>query len=225
GIYVAGETCGTLPGQVSLGDCDAFVRKYDASGAEQWTRQFGTSPRDHAQAVLAHSSGIYVAGYTRGILPGQANSGDYDAFVRKYDSGGNVLWTQEFGTSAFDGVLAITADSSGIYVAGETYGNLDGVSSGNADAFVRKYDFVGNPLWTRQFGTSSTDIAWGVSADSSAIYVAGETCETLPGQVSSGGCDAFVRKYDASGTEQWTRQFGSSDFDFAYAVKTDGTGI
>ena len=48
--YVVGETFGTLPGQSPAGTLDAFIRKYDPSGAESWTRQFGAWERDIAWA-------------------------------------------------------------------------------------------------------------------------------------------------------------------------------
>ena len=50
--------------------------------------------------------------------------------------------------------------------------------------------------WTRQFGSSSFDQALGISVDASGVYVAGVTGGTLPGQISLGDWDAFVRKYD-----------------------------
>src|SRR5262245_12525426 len=42
-VYVAGHTEGALPGQNTAGGIDAFLRKSDATGAEIWTRQFGTA--------------------------------------------------------------------------------------------------------------------------------------------------------------------------------------
>ena len=68
-------------------------------------------------------------------------------------------------------------------------------------------------IWTRQFGTSALDVAVDVFVGSSGVYVAGVTTGALPGQSASGFSDAFVRKYDTSGTEVWTRQFGTSAFD------------
>ena len=62
--------------------------------------------------------------------------------------------------------------------------------------------------WIRQFGSVDpafqTDAAQAADADGN-VYVAGETRGTLAGQISVGGQDAFVRKYDASGSELWTR--------------------
>ena len=34
-----------------------FVREYDASGTESWTRQFGTSGTDHASGLAALAGG------------------------------------------------------------------------------------------------------------------------------------------------------------------------
>jgi hypothetical protein len=62
---------------------DAFVRKYDAAGNELWTRQFGTGERDLAYSVAVGPSGVYVAGGTYGIFPGQASAVRPDAFVTK----------------------------------------------------------------------------------------------------------------------------------------------
>ena len=79
--------------------------------------------------------------------------------------------------------------------------------------------------WTRQFGTSSFDVAYAVAVDGSGVYVAGRTDGTLPGEMSAGGDDAFLRKYGAEGTEAWTRQFGTSADDSARGVAVDGTGV
>jgi hypothetical protein len=90
---------------------------------------------------------------------------------------------------------------------------------------VRKYDLEGNPIWTRQFGTSADDYVRGVAADSGGVVVAGETGGTLGDQTSSGLSDAFVRRYDAEGNEVWTRQFGTSAREFIQDVAVDASGI
>ncbi|MDQ3956618.1 MAG: hypothetical protein M3285_13855, partial [Actinomycetota bacterium] len=226
GIYLAGDTHAVLPGQSSAGDVDAFVRKYGPIGDVVWTRQFGSPSQDFARAVAATPSGIYVAGFTRGVLPGQSSAGDDDAFVRKYDVDGNVVWTRQFGSAEFDIVAGVAATPAGIYVAGYAESVLPGESSAGAgDAFVRKYDVDGNVVWTRQFGSASEDFASGVAATSGGIYVAGDTRGVLPGESSAGAEDAFVRKYDIDGNVVWTRQFGSADWEEVHAVAATSTGI
>ena len=75
----------------------------------EWVRQFGCTicdvylRNDFAEAVSADADrNAYVAGSTNGTLPGQTDAGNYDAFVRKYDSNGNEVWTRQFGTTGRD---------------------------------------------------------------------------------------------------------------------------
>jgi hypothetical protein len=224
-VYVAGYTDGTLPGQTGAGGDDAFVRKYDTLGNVAWTQQFGTSASDVATAVTVDGSGnVYVAGYTQGNVQG-TNAGNYDAFVRKFDSSGNVLWTQQFGTSGSDFAEAVATDSAGnVYVGGSTSGSLQGTNTGGTDAFLRKFNSAGTVLWTQQLGTANTDVINAITVfGTNNVYVAGETAGSLQGS-NAGGYDVFVRSYDGSGNVQWTRQEGSSSYDYATGLATDSSG-
>ena len=149
GVFVTGGTSGTLPGQQRAGSTDVFVRKYDAEGNEVWTRQFGSSNLDIARGISLDSTGVYVAGQTRGALPGQTGAGGDDAFVRKYDADGNEVWTLQFGSSENDIAGAISVDSTGVYVVGYMNLHFKPVPAGDQVAFVRKYDTHGNEVWRR----------------------------------------------------------------------------
>jgi photosystem II stability/assembly factor-like uncharacterized protein len=224
--YVVGWSDAALPGQSNAGNIDILVRKYDSAGAELWTRQFGSPYDDNGYGIAVDASGVYVTGFVAAALPGQTSPGGADAFLRKYDLDGTVLWTREFGTSSTDRGYGVVADSSGVYVTGYTGGTFAGQSSaGGNDVFLSKYDADGTAVWTRQFGSSASDTAYGVSADSSGVYVTGYTSGTLPGQSSSGGDDVFVQKYDSSGTALWTRQFGTATTDHANAVMASAAGV
>ena len=64
-VYVTGDTYGGLDGNTSAGYNDLFVVKYNSSGTKQWTKQLGTSGRDHARGVATDSSGnVFIAGDT-----------------------------------------------------------------------------------------------------------------------------------------------------------------
>lgn len=224
GVYVAGYTRGALAGTNS-GGSDVFVRKYDPDGNELWTKQFGGGggADDVGYAVAADRTGIYVAGYILGGLPGQGTVGaaNADAFVRKYDAAGNELWTRQFGTLDIEKAYGVAIDASGLYVAGETGGEL-ATRVGGSDYFLRKYDAAGNALWTRQFGTTTTDgggYGGGVAVNSSGVYVTGSTSGTFPGQTKIGGLwDSFLQKFDLNGNPQWVKQFGSEFEDGGYGV-------
>jgi len=121
----------------------------------------------------------------------------------------------------------VTTDSSGnIYVTGYTRGGLDGnTNSGSYDIFLVKYNSSGTKQWTKQLGTSSTDIGNDVTTDSSDnVYVTGYTGGGLDGNTSSGNHDIVLVKYNSSGTKQWTKQLGTSSGDYGNDITTDSSG-
>ena len=89
-VYATGYTEGNLNGNNNAGGNDAFVVKYDFTGATQWTKLLETSSGDIAYDIAADSnSNVYVTGPTLGGLGGTTNAGSYDVFMIKYDSYGN----------------------------------------------------------------------------------------------------------------------------------------
>jgi uncharacterized protein (TIGR03437 family) len=209
-VYVVGTTYGTLPGQTNAGGEDAFVRKYDWSGNELWTRQFGTSRVDFAGGVAVDSTGVYIGGSIG--ISARANG----AFLRKYDVSGQEAWTQEFATLAG---VAVTADTSGVYVVGPAIGSLPGQTV--LGGVVRRYDASGAELWTRQFGLTSGDRPAVVAVDATGVYVGGSTPGTTLDR------DVLMKKYDKNGNELWARQIGTSGLernDVATGAAVDATG-
>ena len=84
------------------------------------------------------SDNIYCAGSTYGAL-GEANGGQYDAFVMKLDSSGSIQWVTQLGetTKGFvggdnshsDSCNSIAVDSSdNVYCTGSTSGSFRGSS-------------------------------------------------------------------------------------------------
>ena len=220
-IFVTGYTNGSLEGS-NLGIGDIFIRKYDTNGNVIWTRQFGTSSNEGAEAIAIDSNDhVVVAGYTWGTIE-SGNLGFRDIFVRKYNNNGTVLWTKQFGSTNVDmaRAIAIGSDNS-IVIVGDTSGDLAGSNFGSDDAFVRKYHSNGNVVWTKQFGSFGIDSANGVAVNSNnQIVVVGETAGDLSSS-NLGLQDVFVRQYDTDGNSLWTKQFGSADTDIANSVAID----
>src|SRR5262249_12145213 len=193
-----------------------------AAGRSARPGQFGHDGLDAAAGVAVDARGVYVVGVTEGPLPGQTSAGGLDAFVRKYGANGTELWTRQFGSSYTDNAYGVAVDASGVYVAGDTTGDLPGHSLvGSRDAFVRKYDCHGSERWRYEFGNHFFGIAsaFGIAADASGVYVVG--------LIGRSDIDAFVRKYDTAGHEQWTDEFGAgiTDQDIAYGVAVDASGV
>jgi uncharacterized protein (TIGR03437 family) len=222
GVYVVGDANG-LTGQSQIFNDGAFIRKYDPDGNEIWTRLFAVPEVVSSTAALGvalDSTGVYIAGYADGTLPGQAFVGNQDIFVRKYDFNGNEMWTREFGQGA---AMGIAANSSGIYVTGR--GGVT-VAGETGSEFLRKYDANGSLQWTHQFGGNLEDFSRGVAVDATGVYVAGSAQTKLPGQSKiDANYDGFVRKFDFAGKEVWNAEWGNGSVDDAWAVAADGTGV
>ena len=219
GIYVAGITFGALPGQVSRGKRDGWVRKYLHNGTEVWTDQFGTGGDDSASAISVHSTGVYVTGVTRGALPGQTKIGFLDSYVRKYLHDGTLVWTIQFGAAGVStGVQSggISVDSTGVYVEAQV----------DTGILVQKFLHDGTASWSRVFGTGGSDLSRGISTHSSGIYVTGNTTGEFPGHTNEGGSrDAFIRKYDPDGNEIWTVQFGQLNAIILLGISVSDAGV
>jgi hypothetical protein len=133
-------------------------------------------------------------------------------------------WGRQFGTARVDQANGIAVSDGSVYVVGDVTGALPGQTSefpNEKGAFLRKYDFQGNVVWTRQFGHNSPgqDSGTSVAANASGVYIAGWT------SAKSGQHEAFVQKYDADGREAWTRQFGSTAWVEAFGVTVDAGGV
>ena len=198
-IYVAGYTNGGLHGQTNNGTTDGFLSKYDANGNRLWTQLLGGTAPDLATAVTVGNEGaIYVGGYSEGNLHGQTSNGGVDAFISRYDSNGNRLWTKLLGGPSYEAASAITLGSNGnLYLAGYTEGSLDGqVNGGSRDIFISQYLPDGTKVSTQLLGTSAADQAKGlVGGSDGAFYVTGDTSGNLNGQINNGGSsDIFLTK-------------------------------
>ncbi len=102
-IIVGGYTEGSFPSFTNAGYEDAFFAKFDSSGNQVYVQQFGYSANDDIYAVAVDSSNnIYVAGITYGSFPSFTSAGSYDCFYAKYDSSGNRIYVQQFGTATTD---------------------------------------------------------------------------------------------------------------------------
>ncbi|MDY7052099.1 SBBP repeat-containing protein, partial [Limnospira fusiformis] len=229
-IYVAGSTYGSLDGQTNSGGRDAFITKYRPNGTKDWTRLLGTRGNDSAHALTTGRDGsIYVAGSTQGNLDGQRNSGNGDAFITRFQPDGTKDWTRLLGTSRLDEAHALTTGNDGsIYVAGWTWGDLDGQTNSSlwgGDAFLTKYQPDGTKAWTRLLGSRGKNYAQALTTGrDGSIYMAGYTEGDLDGQTYRGSGDAFITKYQPDGSRDWTRLLATTRFDEAYALTTGSDG-
>jgi hypothetical protein len=177
----------------------AFLRKYNADGAEAWSREFAA----YTGGVTTDETGVYIVGQQNGVRQG---------LVRKYGVNGAEIWTRSTPGPA----SRPAADARGVYVV------VSNADSGGSRRVVHKYDTRGAELWSAPvFPRESMNLA----VDATGLYVVGSTGSTAPGQCRAGLEDAVVTRLGLDGRELWVRQFGTVGYDFPVGIGLTSTGI
>ena len=224
-VYVVGTTDGTLS-DTNPGGRDGFLAKYDKNGNRKWIRRIGTDGYDEVRSVAVTSSGdAYLTGFTSGSL-NEAQQGDNDSFVAKYDRNGKRKWLRQFGSSAEERGSSIAVTPNGTsYAVGYTYGNPTGDTSlGDLEGYVVSFDKNGKRRWIHLISTSGIDDAMAVSATAAGdVYVGGSTTGTL-NEAPVGIKDAFIARFTSAGVRTWVHQFGAALNDFVEDIATTSNG-
>jgi hypothetical protein len=149
----------------------------------------------------------------------------------------NRIWATYYGWQDTDFGGCTTTDALGnVYMSGNTY-STSGIASGGfqnnfggglEDAFLVKFDIVGNRLWATYYGGSDNDEGNRVTTDIAGnVYLTGTTLSSS-GIASGGyqnnpggGTDAFLVKFDAAGNRLWATYFGGNGNEYGYDVRTD----
>jgi hypothetical protein len=88
--------------------------------------------------------------------------------------------------------------------------------------------FAQTQLWIRQLGTSKADTCYAAATDGTAgAYFSGGTNGSLGGpnaDPSGNTPDAWVARYDGTGSQLWIRQFGTSTYEHVTAAAPDTSG-
>jgi len=235
----------------SEGSEDAFLLKLDADGNFEWVRSWGSANGDIVNGVAVNSAGNVVVGgwfsETMDLNPGvsvdaQTSAGETDIWVAQLDANGDFAWGQVFGDTATDVARDVAIDESGnVLVVGDFRGAIDfdpGVvevartSAGNSDLFIQKLTTAGALDWVVTLGSTSNEVAYGVTVDSSgSIYSTGRFSSTVdfdPSGVESNltasGSDAFVLKLASDSAFGWARRVGSNANEQGQSIAVDSLG-
>jgi hypothetical protein len=210
----------------------------DSSGNSYVTGYYGSSP-----LTIYNSDGNPYGTLT--------NDGFYDAFIVKYNTSGTAQWATRISGTSFEFGTSISVDSSGnSYVTGyygsspltiynsdgNPYGTLTNDVVGFYDAFIVKYNTSGTAQWATRIAGTSFEFGTSISVDSSGnSYVTGYydsspvTIYNSDGNpygtlTNDGGADAFIVKYNTSGTAQWATRIGGTSSEFGQSISVDSSG-
>lgn len=125
-----------LTDSYGAGGYDAMLVKVDGNGDPEWSRTFGGNGDDLGNALRrAPSGGFVLAGHTESY-----GFGDFDAFLMKVDSAGNLKWAKHYGGSGDDRAMKLEVTTDGGFImAGESRS----FGPGDRDLYLIKTDSIG----------------------------------------------------------------------------------
>lgn len=224
-----------------------------------WGTYYGGAALDALQSVTTDSLGnVYACGTTttstttviattgahQTTFGGGSNS---DAFLVKFDAGGNRLWATYYGGSGTETGMACATDPAGfVYMAGTastdtgtviatTSSHQASYGGGSTDAYLVKFDTAGIRIWATYYGGSGADEGTScATAKNGNVFLAGTTTSTQGDTIASAGAhqtthgggtdDAFLVKFNSSGTRVWGTYYGGSGIEEAYQCIADTMG-
>lgn len=146
--YILGGTTFSF----GLGPYDLYLIKTDSAGNFQWQKTFGDSLRDYGNSVVTTSDGGYVL-----VGASEVSIGNYEAYIVKTDSAGNIEWERTFGRGPeYDEFTKVKILPDGSYIAcGNT---LDYSGTRNKPVgFIMKISPNGDSLWSRTYDYYESD--------------------------------------------------------------------
>jgi hypothetical protein len=243
---------------------NVFIAKYSTGGNVLWAARIGGSSAENGEGIAVDSGGnVYVTGHyssnpvtlysenESSTSKTLTNGGNYDVFIAKYSTDGNVLWAARISGIGYDSGEGIAVDSGGnVYVTGlyvsnqvtlysenESSTSKTLTNGGGYEAFIAKYSTDGNVLWAARIGGSNTDYGYGIAADSGGnVYVTGRyesapitlysenessTSKTL---TNGGGYDAFIARYSTDGNVLWAARIGGIGAEYGLEIAVDSGG-
>lgn len=255
-VYVTGTfmspsiTLGTITLTNSgSGGYEMFITKMDSLGNTLWAKSAGGTDSDEGFGVTVDAVGsvIVCGAFSSPTIMFDTfalqNSGISDVFVVKYNSAGAVRWAKAAGGNGSEYGRGIGVDAGlNIYCAGffasDTFNVKNtrlvnaNIGSSTKDAFVLKYDSLGNVYWAKGYGdmydedgndiqvmTDGTFYLTGYFYSDSVYF---DTYKLKNLNAGSGSwSDMYVGKFNASGTAQWVKSFGGKHSDGVNGIAVD----
>ncbi|MDI3283199.1 SBBP repeat-containing protein [Polyangium sp. 15x6] len=221
---------------------DVFLASYDSAGNHRWSRVMGGGGNQRARHLTVTKDGnVALVGETDGnanIGGGNMNgAGGRDIIVGMYEGGnGNHMWSKLFGLSGdqFQGNIA-AAPNGNVLITGRfadkvNFGSSEMTAVGATDVYVAELAANGNHVNSRRFGITGTSRGAGIAVDGAGhVIVTGHfdgSVDFGSGTLTTGdGNDVFVVKLAAANWAPiWTKTFGGTGAQTAWAAAVDGTG-
>lgn len=230
-LYLSGcfDSFNLQVGAVTLSNYSPYINdicliKLDSLGNVRWAKNAGGNNDDLGTGIaLDNSNNVYMTGIFKSPVChfdtiDLLNTGNYDIFICKYDSGGNIKWVKGINGSQYDVGLSLCQNIFdnfsilGYYESPSLSFGIDTIQNeGARDIFIAEFDSLGNWNWSKDLGGNSNDVARKIISDNFgnsyivgyfSSYSIGFGCDTLINFNSNGTYDAFFAKLSNCGISQ-----------------------
>jgi hypothetical protein len=201
-------------GSFGSGNNDSWILKLTSSGDIEWQRTYGGSDsHNYPYSFQITSDGGYIV--AGGAYPISAE--DYDAWVLKLTSSGDIEWKNAYGGGSGDLARSIQQTEDGGYiVAGQT----DSFGAGDGDLWILKLTSSGNIEWQNTYGGSSDEYWSNIQVTSDGGYIVTASTESF----GAGNNDVWILKLTSSGDIEWQRTYGGSLEDNGWYIQETSDG-
>ena len=198
---------------LNTGGQDVLLAKFQANGSLTWAQSFGMANLDDygISLLLTPDDSLLVTGQA------YMNTGDFDAFLAKFQVNGSLAWAQTLGGSAYDvGLsLALTPDG-GFALTGWT----SSFGAGNADVLIAKFQANGSLAWAQTLGGSDNDYGASLAiAPDGSLLLTGHTLS-----FGAGVQDVLLAKFQANGSLAWAQTLGGTGAENGNSLAIDADG-
>ena len=197
----------------------------------QWQKCLGGTDDDRATAVQQTTDeGFIVAGHTMSSDGDvSVNYGNYDYWIVKLDTAGNITWQKSFGGTGNEEAQSIQQTSDqGFIIAGYSDSDNGDVTGnhGSNDYWIVKLDGSGNLQWQKSLGGTGDDLAKYIRQTSDGGYIIAGNATSQDGDVTGnhGEDDVWIVKLDENGVIAWQQSYGGNDSDYANFIEVTSDG-
>jgi len=197
--------CGTTA-SFSAGPAEIYILRTNLSGDTLWTRTYGGEGLYAASSIISTGSGdLIVCGTWYDIAMNQS-----DIFLMKLTLSGDTLWTRrEFSPLESNG-NSVVETSDGYIICG--YTTLPNVTT---RMLLVKTDTAGYPVWVKNYGEP-----FGTSGTQAIALEGGDiiACGGIDNEIPIWNRNIYVIRTNSEGDTLWTRQYGGSDYEYAWDI-------
>lgn len=224
---ISGDKTEDIPGS----SYDWWILKLDSAGQIEWQNTIGGTLNDRFNSIQQTNDGGYICGGSSesniSVDKADNSRGDFDYWIVKLDSIGNIQWQNTIGGDTTEILHSIQQTMDGGYICGGwSLSNISGDktenSNGLEDYWVVKLDNSGQIEWQNTIGGNSTDYAFDIKQTSNKGFICGgSSLSNISGDKTEnrvGMRDYWILKLDSLGVIQWQNTIGGNHNDDVQSI-------